>query len=264
MDRIDKVRGLPDNSFSANDRAFAQTVSDLSVNMEPEQAIELARRNTDPNDRSRIEARKDQIKEMQKGFGADTYREQVEDHFNPWFGSTTVDDISGDKIAKEYGDLFEQHYLAGMDEKAAKAKALEIVGRNWKESKVTGKTRVMKYAPEDYYDVAGNTEYIGEQLHKAVLENWFGDVNFSKKDIIILSDDRTAREASAGMPSYLVYVNHPSEGILPVYAEGAPARFLPDVSAEVKKQQEANREKVEEGRGITTLDNLNNLGFGGL
>lgn len=244
MARLDQVRGLPEDNFSANDRAFAESVTELSLNMDTELAVKLAKENTNPNDSARIEARKGIIKEEEF---SDDYRDDVEDGFESFFGFTRVDDISGDRLAKEYGSIFEQHFISGMSEKKAKAKALEIVKRNWRESDVTGVTRVMKYAPEDYYDVAGNTEYIGDQLFKEVRDTTFGLGEFSKENIILMSDDRTSREASAGQPSYLVYVNT-DEGLIPVLAEGAPARFVPDVQAEVKRQQKLNREKLEKGR----------------
>jgi len=62
MDRLDSVRGVPDTSFSPNDRAFAETVVELQQNMDPVEAVRLAQQNTNPNDRGRIEARTSLIK----------------------------------------------------------------------------------------------------------------------------------------------------------------------------------------------------------
>lgn len=244
MDRLDGLRGIPNNNFSPNDRAFANAVVDLSQNMDPAEAIELARRNTDPNDKARIEVRQDKLKEEKKSFLFDDYKEVVENAFDPFFGSTTVDPISADQMTKEYGALFEQHFVAGMSEDAAKEKALQLLQRNWKDSSAVGPTRAMKYRPEDYYSVAGNVDYIAAQLHKSTIDNNVFPFEFSKDDMRLISDDTTSRQAATGQPSYLVMIDRGEEGLFPI----AGYRFVPDVTAEVKRQQSLNQERLELGR----------------
>lgn len=243
MVRLDTLRGVPDNNFSPNDRAFADAVVNLSVNMDPVEAIKLAEKTTNPNDTARIEARKSQLKEQQSGVLATSYREVVEENFDPWFGSTTVDSISGEKLAKEYGDLFEQHFIAGMSKDKAKETALTIIERNWKDSEAVGKKRVMKYPPEDYYQVSGDIKYVGRQLMSDLSTQAIGLPEYTKEDVVLMSDDRTAREATNGRPSYLVGINT-DDGFVPVVG----FRFVPDMQKEVKRQKEANKQMLEEER----------------
>jgi len=237
MDRIDSVRGIPNNSFTPNERAFAEKVVLLSKNLAPQEAIELAKKNTDPNDKARIDLRRQELKDEKY-----KYSNMAEKHYNPWFGSTKIDDINKGVLTKEYKTLFEEHYVAGMSESQANKKAAQMLARNWGVSEVTEKSRVMRNPPEHYYALDGDVSYIGRQLYSDVIEsgvNIFSD-EITLKDIYLTSDSITDRTATAGKPRYIVQVMTQSSGLITL-----PEYWVPDVAAEVEAQKTRSKEEVK-------------------
>jgi len=238
MDRLDSVRGLPENNFPSNERAFADTVVLLSQNLDPKEAINLARKNTDPNDKARVEVRTAIIKDDEM---RSDYPGIVQNSVDPFFGATRVDSINEGKLVKEYGALFEEHFKAGMSVDSAKEKSLQILKRNWGETDITGTARAIKYPPEDYYTVAGNSKYMGDQLLKDVRKDFVFDTPVKSEMLRVVSDQETARTAAQGRPTYSIIVDRGEDGLVPLMG----FRWTPDVQQEVDRQTEESRQKVE-------------------
>lgn len=241
MDRLDGIRGIPDNNFSPSDRAYAETVVGLQKNMDPQEAIKLARQNTNPNDSGRIDTRKGLIKSEKLEL---EYPDIIDNAFDPLFGAAVVDDISRGQLTQEYKVLFEQHFIAGMSQDSAQKKALQLIERNWSEDQATN--RMLKYPTQDFYAVNGSVEYIRKDLFTSVADATIGLPEFKTEDILLISDGTTARQASQGRPSYLVAINAGDQGIIPLMG----FRYIPDMQAQVLKEQKANEKKVAEGRKI--------------
>ncbi len=241
IDRLDNVRGIPEDNFSSNERAFAEIVVGLQKNLDPKEALNLARKNTDPNDRSRVDMRTKIIKDEEF---ADGYRDEVNDAFDPFFGATRVDPINEGKLVNEYKVLFEEHFKAGMSKEAADRKAKEILKRNWGETAVTGKARAIKYPPEDYYTVAGNTEYMGKQLLADVRKEFIFDRKITPDMLRVVADQETARTATQGKPSYMIIVDLGEDGLSPLMG----FRWRPDMQGEIDRQSLAQKERLKELR----------------
>lgn len=240
IDRIDETPGLIDRSFTEHDRAFAEQVVSLSANLEPEEAVRIATELTDPTNQTRIDAVKATIKQEKL---QNEYAAIVQDAFNPIgpFEGTQVGEISLPLITKEYKDLFEAHYQAGMTEDGAKEKALALIKRNWKKSEVTG--RVMKYPPDDYYSVAGDVGYIKEQLTKDTNDEFLFEKAVKSDEIFLQATEVTSRTASQGEPEYRVVVVQDGN-IKPLYG----LTWKPGVFRQIEKVEKQNKAKLEERR----------------
>lgn len=243
MDRLDSVRGIPDTNFSPTDRAYAETVVALQKNLDPQEAVKLARQNTNPNDKGRIETRKGIIKAEKLEL---KYPDIINSAFDPFFGADVVDDISRGQLTQEYKVLFEQHFIAGMSQNSAQKKSLQIIERNWSVDQATNK--MLKYPTQDFYAVNGSVDYIKRDLFTSVRDATVGLPEFTTEDILLISDGTTARQASQGRPSYLVAINASDQGIIPLMG----FRYIPDMQAQVIKEQKANEKMVKEGRKINT------------
>jgi len=244
IDRIDQIPGMSELAVNANQRAFVDNVVTLSANLEPEQAVQIARELTDPRDKARVEERTQRIKDerMQEDYAGD-----VESEFDVFFGGELQDNVNLQQVTSEYKDLFESFFKAGIDKEAAEAKAIDILKTNWKDSQFG----FMKNPPESYYNVAGQTEYIKDQLLSDLKAGTIG-TEFSKDNIFLLSDEITDRQASQGNPSYRMMVQG-EDGLLsfPVLTDenGNPTnRWVPDRQAEAEKQKKASLEIVKEKR----------------
>ena len=240
IDRLDSVRGIADEKLTPNERAFANAVTGLMQNMEPAEAIKLARENTNPNDQGRIDARVSQIKDEK---WRDKYTDEVEGEFAGFFGD--LDPVALGQMSKEYGVLFEEHFKAGMDYGAARDKAFQLLERNWKSTNATAKSRTMKYAPEDYYSVNGSVEYIQKDLSKSVRSASLGLPEFEAEDLVLISDQQTAREAAAGKPSYLVMIDRGDEGLFPLIKY----RYIPNMQEQLETVKSENEKRLEQERG---------------
>jgi hypothetical protein len=250
MDKIDDVPGVIEDTFSNQQKAFAQTVLDLSANMEPAEAVALATQLTDPTNKARIEAVEAEIKESKTGFRAINYRDIVDNHFDPIFGSTRVGDIAGDQLAKEYEQQYEALLKSGMNEGSAKDKTLQLIERNWKESDVTG--RVMKYRPDDYYSVNGSVDYIRDQLAEEVNRVGGFAEEIPAGRMFIQATEATARAASGNLPAYRIVILDESGNMAPFYGQDGKGLWFPDVQKEIDRVEAENRKAAgEKVKGTT-------------
>lgn len=260
IDRIDEISGLPELALSKNDKAFINIVNTLT-NLEPEQAVEIARRATEPNDKARIEARKSQIKEEKwesGGFTSSGYKGKVVEFsaFEGFFGGSLLNTINVDRMVMEFKDQVESSFIAGDSKEKAFERAEQDLTKQWKESQFG----FMKHIPEDYYGTNDNN-YMKAQLLKELKAGTIG-LEFDKDKIFLISDDQTDREASSGSPSYeIILIDDSGSIVRPVLTdpEGNPSsRWRPDRELEIKKQIELSEKKALGIRGAktVTLDKL--------
>jgi hypothetical protein len=238
VDRIDNVPGLANLAVSASQRAFMENVVNLSQSMVPEQAIALARDLTAPANKARVEARELEIRTEKM---PSKYADNVEGAFESfWLGTDQLmAGLNKEIVEKEYKELFESFFKAGMSKEGAEKKTVDILQTNWKESDFG----FMKHRPEDYYQVGGNTDYMRDQLFKDLKEDFIGS-EFSKESLMLMSDEETARTASQGAPTYKVLgLDGNGEFV------GFPGRWSPDAKAEVERQQGENLKMIEEAKG---------------
>lgn len=237
IDMIDDTPGLIDRTFTAHDRAFAEQVVSLSANLDPAEAVKLASDLTDPTNQARIQSVKDIIKNEKL---ADDYPSIVQDAYNPFgpFEGTQVGEISLPLMTREYKDLFESHYEAGMTESAAKEKAIALLKRNWKKSEVTG--QVMKYAPDDYYSVAGDVDYIKTQLVSDVNNEFIFAESITSDQVFLQATESTARSASQGEPEYRVILVRDGN-IQPLYGFS----WKPDQQKQIRKIENKNEAELK-------------------
>jgi hypothetical protein len=246
-DTIDRLNQLPGNVLAAemskSDIALGLQISSLvRAGQDPEQAVEAALLSTNPTNTPVIEARKETIRI--EDF-SDGYEGVVTDHFNPTtildfipFGPdddaelTTVDGTKSRVIA-DYKVLFEDWFTRTGDEDQAKEQALKDLGRVWGVTRADGNVRVMKYAPEAFYGVGvDDGDWMKSQLTadiQAIRPKAKAD------DIMLGSDNTTAREAKAGRPTYPVLIKTPSGAFEPLRLDDNLVRWSPD-SGETKRK----------------------------
>lgn len=269
IDRIDDIPGIdPFDKFSKQERAFAMNVLALSQNMPPEKAIEIARQNTTGATTAMVEARNEQIgiwnRPGKNNKDFKNYTEIVRDEFD-----TRPGGINEGLMAKEYKDTFESLYRLGTPEEAAADTARRIVSTNWKEDVVTGKT--YKYPVSEFVTDYGRTQKdmvqsITQAIEEGKLTSATGVVDFKPEmeDIIIYSDDRTAREAALGTPSYLAAVVHPETGELlnlSGFRWAPPYADMQRDAGDLDKQVEVirNNSRLRNQRNIGRAAELNEL-----
>jgi hypothetical protein len=232
IDAIDDIPGITEQALNTEQRAFMSQVIPLMENMSPAEAVQRAKELTDPANAKRVEARREILKKKTD------YSANVASDLDPWFGPD-IKDVNVDQINSEYKDLYDAYYLGGMTEKAARDEAIKTMKRNWGDFN----GYVMKYPPQNYYSVAGDSTYIMKQLAKDIATETMGEP-VGKENLFLVSDERTAKEAEIGNPTYRVLIVT-EEGIKPL----AGFRFRPDQNAEIKRIQEINKRmlKIEAG-----------------
>ena len=247
IERMQEIPGVGESLFTDNEVAFASQVTTLSAYNSMEEAIEQANAIVRPGPvrEAMVAERTAFIKDKKNSdVFSGAYPDEVKDAFEGLF-----DDISGelakDLLVKDYGDLVESYYKAGIvDVDAAKAKAIRQVKANW----AKGEFGLMKYSPESYYalPVTGDTSYIRTQLQEDLAA---GGLDVDANEVILVSDDETARLASTAKPSYRAMYRD-TDGTLRavsfIDAEGNKNdRFIPDVAAAQIQQEENIKRSAE-------------------
>jgi len=226
VDRIDNTMGIADDVFSKEERAFARQVQLLSANMDPEKAIRMAQQITDPANEAQRNARESDIKKGKwNARNTDDVVVAFQTKWNGWNifnGGTDVPGVLIDRLSSEYGALRDAYYIAGYgDRQDSSAMALKDISRNWGEWEFGGQTLFSKYPMSAFYPSIEGTDYITEQAMNDA-SALMGE-NVDSSQIMFVDDDRTAREATNGEPSYLMYIANE-------YGEFVPTgqRFKPD------------------------------------
>jgi hypothetical protein len=104
----------------------------------------------------------------------------------------------------------------------------------WSESTVNGKKQLMPYAPEKFYSIGGDSDYIREQV-KADVAPLVPEK--SRDGVTLVSDSRTAREAASGRPTYALLYKDEEGRFLPVFKDGVAQRFAPDPSKMIEEKK---------------------------
>jgi len=246
--RLDDVPGLED-PFSAENRALADTITNLSSYMGGQEAANLAMQLTDPRDKDRIESRKLELKEE---FDFSDYRSKGSNALESWVPfSGSVDAMSLPLVGNEYKNLFETHYIAGMSKEDAHNATEKLMKKAF--SQWNGHT--MKNNPAKFYAVDGDSDWIKEDLIKEIVNT---TTDSGVLDVRLISDDRTDREASSGRPTYRVHYRTARGWDYLVDSKGKFGRYYPDIDskqAEVsKKKGESVKESIESARDTSKND----------
>ena len=238
IDAIDDIPGITEQALSTEQRAFISQVIPLMQNQSPAEAVRIAKEITDPSNAAMVEPRKAILKKK------DNYAEEVSSELDPWFGAD-IKPVNVDQLNSEYKALYDSYFLSGMTESAAKQQAVKTLKRNWGEFN----GYVMKYPPQQFYEVAGDSSYIMDQLVKEIATYTIGEpltsesalaefaneyIPFWKSDgevgpavnkesLYLISDEITAKEAYLGKPSYRI-LRVTEEGI----NTAGGFRFVPD------------------------------------
>ncbi len=238
--RMEDIQGLPE-AFNAKDRAYATQITSLMGLYSPQQAIDMARKNTDPRDKARIESRRQEIKDDYKQKDWDS---GVEGAIGPWLGS--IDKAVIPVVAKDYKAAFEASYVAGMDAEDAHKAASSAIKRNYTD----WNGRPMKHSPEKFYTIDGDSDWVHKDV-KITLKNYIAGAP-DIKDYYLMSDDRTEREAEKGIPSYVVRYKTDS---------GWDAlRYIPDIEKARGKKLKLNEDIINELRDAPKLNPLRTFG----
>jgi hypothetical protein len=223
MEGLSQVRGM-DDQFSKQDRAFASQITRLIDFMPPEQAIERARKLTDPTNKPFFDAQLQRLKDDKTD-----YMDEAED----LLGWDDVDALSKPDIAKDYQGLVESFAGSGMEIDDAKKEAEKLIKNKWQEWQ--GQT--IAYSPDNFYNINGSSEWVLDQAKRKVVADSFGEVS----DVRLMSDKITASEAAKGSPSYLIKFKE--NGIWQWYSQD---RFYPDRSPVIESIKKENIEEAEE------------------
>jgi hypothetical protein len=237
-DSLDEVPGAGE-IFSPNQRVFGMLAVDLSANLEAAEAVRLARQATDPKDNGRIDIVNNNLKKVKDK--SESYQDAAVGIFGGFWsiGAPDVDDITRAQMGAEYGSLYESYLKAGADESQAADLAKGAIQRNWRE----WEGRIMKYAPDTYYSVDGDSSYVMDQLFLDVnKENIFPE-NIPRDRIILISNDYTARGASAGLPTYGVTVIDQSGRLVTM-----DRMWAPDQAGEIEKRKTETVAKAKQRR----------------
>ena len=235
VDRMNDTRGLVDQ-IPTSDQAYLSNVVPLLDTMTPSEAIDLAMRATDMQDSARIEAVQIEINATKNK--PELYRSKVDNVFG--FFAPDIDDVSGAQMARDYAAVYESSRLAGMNDVDANNSASKMIKRNWGETEVFGVDRLMKYPPENYYLINGDSEWIARQA-MSELKGEIAGVPFGKEDIVLMANDVTARTAAMGQPSYA----------LKVLIDGSfqtIGQWRPDMAKALEKESASNIRKTEQRR----------------
>ena len=233
IDRVDEIPGMFDTLTTPANKAMAQNMIRLMEVMSPEEAYKRSVQLVDPRDQARIESRKAQIKE-------EKYAEKYEKQTRNIVGD--IDPVFMSQAVRQYQTLFESYYLSGMDEDAARDQAEKFLSTNYSDSTFGP----MMYAPEQYYAIEGDVEYIRDEIYGIVSQasDIYGEVD--PDSIRLLVDDRTARTASTGKPEYRVMFVDES-GVIQTINQ----YFVPDVESAKQTKMAENEARMREKRALT-------------
>jgi hypothetical protein len=255
IDRLTAIAGIGQNVVTDQQRAFATEVSFLSQFMGADLATKQAQANTDPNDQARIESRESFIKskEGKKTFNATYENELLEEYGEGFFEQFNNNELEKYNLINDYGKLVESYYIAGMSVGNAKTQAMKNIQSNYKK----GEFGFMKFPPEDYYGAGPNndTSYIREDIYNELTgpSGIFG-IELNSENIILVSDDITARQASTGNPSYRVMYRDKNGTLNSAIFQGKDAngnevqldRYVPNKLTEEQEQAAIIKSKAQQ------------------
>lgn len=245
------------------DLSYGIMVSDsIRSGLTAEEAVDKAQKQFDPLKEDIIKSRKEDL--SKEKYNAESRIKDLMDdsYFFSFFSKPSLEktpDLSRQAIT-EYQDIYRQEYLITGDKEAAKKSAGEIFKRTYGVSEISGKSRVVKYPPEKYYNVKGLPNgWMREQLIEDV--HSFDSYKDTKpEDIVLTPDTITAREATSGAPSYIVMIKQKDGTFSPLMDNDRnigrvtfnPQKYIERVNQgldEQKKVTVAQAMKLREGKG---------------
>ena len=224
------LRDLPDES-----RAIAKQVADSTRSgLSPEEAIEIARKNTYGMTEQQKEVIRINTQEVAKSLPS-FLKDQVDSEFDPssipFFGEEP--DVPPTMQA-DYNVAFGKFMtLTNGDAEQAKALAFGSVKKVWAVSDVGGDNKFMKFAPEAFYSVDGfDNQWIDNQFMSDM-------ENSGIEGGVIATDFNTGRSQA---PSYPILAPN-DEGIMDIVRDdvtGLPLRWSPDFKQSEEYQEVAS------------------------
>jgi hypothetical protein len=233
---VDEIPGMFDQLTTPATKTFAANMVRLMEVMSPEEAYKRSEQFLgDGLDQDRIDFRRNIIKKQK-------YQEKYEKWTQDVVGD--LNEVSMGRAVNQYQTIFESYFLEGMDEGSARDQAEKFMNANYSDS-IFGK---MMYPPEQYYTLGGDIEYMRDQIYSeiSVASELFGEVD--PDNIILISDEVTARTASEGRPMYRVMFED-ENGVLQTTNE----YFIPDVASAMDQKKEEARQRIEEERALSPI-----------
>ena len=228
VSRIELLGGEKLTGIGERTMAKARLIDSMvRAGIKPEDAVGRAAELTDPTKRAAIEAREVAFKDLEPITTA-----QVADLFDgwlPWEWDPAVPDMEAVALAEDVNGLFKRQYLLTGDETLARDYAKRKIRNTWGVTNTDGMARLMKYPPEAFYSIGGDDDWMHSQL-LADLHGLGLPEKTDPTDIVLEADERTAREASAGKPTYSVLVRN-AEGLFePFTTDQGVVRWAPDAA----------------------------------
>ena len=231
LDLMNRIIQKPAMSevFSANDFALAEQIQ---FNLEympdnPQQAIKMALSEVDINNKAKVTARKEAFEDATTSTStrkpkvdldadvAGFYETMFGPDFNP-LGRNTA------KLVADYKELVETYWVAGVNTQnnfnQAREMAKKDIETQWGKTSLTG-DGVMKFSPNKFYTYANGLGISDEDVRDEIFNIAIKDnknINFTKENIYVFSDDETDRIATLGgdfKPTYTVFALN-NDGIL--------------------------------------------------
>ncbi len=218
------LRDLPQSEI-----AFGLQAAELSkAGMEPDQAMNLARKNVYQLEESEREVLSNQYQPERKN-NLSALNGYIDDDFDGWFTSQPEAPAA---LQGEFENLTESYYLQTRDIGMARKLAWSDLKRVWAVTEINGGRHLMKYAPEAFYGV-GDNDWMQTQLQSDVATLGVTD------PVKVVADNQTAREK---VPSYAVLRVREDGLTEPVLNENnQPIRWRPDFAS-----SEAGRKAAKE------------------
>ena len=234
VDRVDEIPGMFDTLTNQTTKSMAQNMVRLMEVMSPEEAYKRSVQLVDPRDQARVQSRRTQIKD----------EKYAEEKYPKWTKDIVgdVDPVFMPQAVRQYQTLFESYYLTGMNEDDARDQAEKFLSANYSDSTFGP----MMYAPEQYYAIEGDVEYIRDEIYGVISQasDIYGEID--PDSIRLLTDDRTARTASSGQPEYRVmFVDE--FGVIQTINQ----YFKPDVEGAKQAKMAENEARMREGRALS-------------
>ena len=205
---MEKIMLIPgqEKAFSDNQFAFGIQLAQYMDYLDPKEAISLAEKNTNPQNKAAIDQRADYIKDNKKDF-SESYAEDIGKQFGV---DTSIESgsIVSNQLVEDYGDLVEAYFKAGItDIDQAKAKAMKQMQSQYKQSQFG----FMRFPPDDFYKMDDGdplpASAIRDEIYDLLADGYAEQgYTFDKEDIMLDSDMITAIQAGTGLPTYAVII----------------------------------------------------------
>jgi len=227
----------------------------LRAGVEPQLLEDVVNRHFDPSiDKAERSARKkaaakdlsdvDIAEEIQNAFG-----------FGFIFNEPNIPDeaFTRNSMIADYKTIFESNYLLSFDKDTAMDMASRDFKRFYGRTNVDGSDRVMKFPPEQYYGLPGiDDDWMQEQLLEDVKAITGTDIDVD--NINLFADSTTIREATAGRPTYQIFVKGNDGVFRELRDEKNELLRMQFDSTEVRKERKAEIEKeIEKAKSYRQL-----------